>query len=124
MYEWAIREQVLAIPPAKVWYRSDLAGHNLSLGGLTLASAKGTEPESQRKALIENGIMPCNYSSLVSLSVHCTIGSARFSGGQTDKSTRTKFPPCNKIRVGELTGLRLPATTVRGYASFFALYSR
>lgn len=124
MYEWAIHEQVLGIPPAKGWYRSYLAGHNLSLGGLTLAGVKGTEPESQRKALIENGIMPCNCSSLVSLSVHCTIGSARFSGGQTDKSTRTKFPPCNKIRVGELTGLRLPATTVRGYASFFALYSR
>jgi len=124
MYEWAIREQVLAINPTKGWYRSDLAGHNLSLGGLTLAGVKGTEPGSQRKALIENGIMPCNCSSLVSLSVHCTIGSARFGGGQTDKRTRAKFPPCNKIRVGVLTGLRLSATMVRGCASFFALYSR
>ena len=56
MYEWAIREQLLVINPARGWYRSDLAGHNFSLGELTLASAKGTEPGSQRKALIESGI--------------------------------------------------------------------
>ena len=86
-------------PPAKGWYRSDLAGHNFSLGGLTLASAKGTEPESQRKALIENGIMPCNCSSLASLSVHCTIGRALYTGGLTDKRTRQRFHIATKLEL-------------------------
>ena len=76
------------------------------------------------ESLIKNSIRPGNYSSLVSLSVHCTIGRARYTGGLTDKRTRQRFHIATKLEFGELTGLRLPATTVRGWASFFALYSR